>query len=342
VTAVEDPSIVEPALGVDTCTRVQTVWQVRALSLPKLSRCSDDWTKVDQWTQLTVPSAGRLTSWADQPPAPADPCAVAPVGGYRGTENRLYRVEVHDGGGAGEATIKWSRDNGAVAAPIVGPIVDAATRPIVTVQRLSRDDVLRFAPTDWVELLDDVHELDGKPGLIAQVESVQESQSTITLMAPLTSSINPHRNPRVRRWDQTAALTDGVIPIATFGTTIALEDGVNARLELADPNGTVHTGDWWVFAARPATASIDELDQAPPRGIRHHFARLAVVQNGKVTDDCRVIFPGERGIREPDGLRDGLGAAVPPAGNRHTPLRCPKPTSGFSSNGIERAGSATR
>ncbi len=118
LTAVEDPSIVEPALGVDTCTRVQTVWQIRALTVDeKEPRCSDDWSTYAPWVQLTAPSAGRLTSWANQPPAPADPCAVAPVGGYRGTENRLYRVEVHDGGGggAGQATIKWSRDNGAVA-----------------------------------------------------------------------------------------------------------------------------------------------------------------------------------------------------------------------------------
>src|SRR5829696_418398 len=31
VTAVEDPRIVEPALGVDTTTRLQTVWQVKVL-----------------------------------------------------------------------------------------------------------------------------------------------------------------------------------------------------------------------------------------------------------------------------------------------------------------------
>jgi hypothetical protein len=294
VTAVEDGSIVEPALGVDTCTRVQTVWQIRALPVEKNdARCDFDWSTYKPWTTATAPSAGRLTSWADQPPAPADPCAVAPVGGYRGTENRLYRVEVHDGGGAGEATIKWSRDNGAVATAITGPIANPTTKPIVSVQRLGRDDVLRFAPTDWVELLDDAYELDGKPGLIAQVDSIDVSQNTLMLTAPLSGTIDVQRNPRVRRWDQTAGLTGGVIPITAFGTTFALEDGVNVKLELADPDGAVHTGDWWVFAARAATASIEELDAAPPRGIRHHFARLAIVTAGTVTGDCRVVFPGD-------------------------------------------------
>jgi hypothetical protein len=293
-TAVEDSSMLEPALGVDTCTRVQTVWQVRFLELDDQNlTCDSDWSTYPPWVALTAPSAGRLTSWADKAVAPADPCAVAPVAGYRGTENRLYRVEVHDGGGAGEATVKWSRDNGAVATPIVGPVTDTTSKPVVPVQRIGRDDVLRFAPTDWVELLDDSYELDGVPGLIAQVDSVEISNSTITLTAPLGGTIDLTRNPRVRRWDQTKALTNGVIPITAFPQTIELEDGVNVKLELADPAGTLHTGDWWVFAARAATATVEELDAQPPRGIRHHFARLAIVQTGKIVADCRVVFPGE-------------------------------------------------
>ena len=309
LTAVEDASIVEPALGVDTCTRVQTVWQIRALAVDKGAQCSDDWSKFGPWTKLIAPSAGRLTSWADAPPAPADPCAVAPLGGYRGTENRLYRVEVHDGGGPGAATIKWSRDNGAVATAITGPIANATTKPIITVQRLGRDDVLRFGANDWVELLDDAHELDQVPGIIGQVDSIDVSQNTVTLTAPLSGTIDVTRNPRMRRWDQTTGLTGGVIPITTFGTTIALENGVNVKLELADPAGVVHTGDWWVFAARAATASIEELQAAPPRGIRHHYARLAIVANGKVTDDCRVVFPGDC---ECDGDDCGCTVCVTP------------------------------
>ena len=255
LTAVEDPSIVEPALGIDTCTRIQTVWRLRALDLKgKKRHCSDAWDKDPEWLKATARSAARLTSWADQPPAPTDPCAVAPVGGYRGTENRLYRVEVHDGNNPGPVTIKWSRDNGAVATVIDGPIANAGTKPIVTVQRLGRDDVLRFAPTQWVELLDDVLELDGKPGIMAQVESIDQSESTVTLTAPLAGTIDTNRNPRIRRWDQTQSLTNGVIPVAAFPATIELEDGVKVKVEL-DGGNIVHTGD-----CGPSTP-----EQPPPR-----------------------------------------------------------------------------
>ena len=46
-------------------------------------------------------------------PEPGPETAPAPWG-YRGVENQLYRVEVHRGGDAEEATFKWSRDNGSV------------------------------------------------------------------------------------------------------------------------------------------------------------------------------------------------------------------------------------
>ena len=39
-------------------------------------------------------------------------------------------------------------------------------------------------------------------------------------------------------------------------------------------------GDYWVFAARTADASVELLDAAPPRGIHHHYARLALWDAG--------------------------------------------------------------
>ncbi|MGZ8388743.1 MAG: right-handed parallel beta-helix repeat-containing protein, partial [Rhodoplanes sp.] len=51
-------------------------------------------------------------------------------------------------------------------------------------------------------------------------------------------------------------------------------------------------GDYWVFAARTADASVERLDRAPPRGIHHHYARLGIwdVAAGTVTD-CRNPWP---------------------------------------------------
>lgn len=296
-TAVEDSAIVEPALGVDTCTRVQTVWQVRLLESQSTGLTCDDWASDPAWLAATQPSSGRLSSAAVKLPAPADPCAVAPVGGYRGIENRLYRVEIHDGGPGGTATFKWSRDNGAVASPVTS-VAGLATKPIITVERLGRDAVLRFHQNEWVELLDDTHELDGKPGLVGQVLDTDPSANTVTLAGPLAGTIDLTANPRLRRWDQQNDVNaGGVIPIpAGLPATFDLEDGVRVTLDLAAATGSstpvFRTGDWWVFAARAASASVEELTSAPPRGVRHHYTRLAVIEGDTITS-CRTVFPGD-------------------------------------------------
>src|SRR3954468_8499559 len=138
-TYVEDPSMLEPALGVDTATRVQTVWQVKRLELDDGDGmgCEDAWDSYAPWQQVIRPSDARLSSDAVKPPDPADPCAVAPVGGYRGLENRLYRVEIHDGGAPGSATLKWSRDNGSV----VQPVVEAPAATVLRLPPLGRGGV---------------------------------------------------------------------------------------------------------------------------------------------------------------------------------------------------------
>ena len=49
-----------------------------------------------------------------------------------------------------------------------------------------------------------------------------------------------------------------------------------------------------MFAARTADGTIDTLVSAPPRGILHHFAKLALVTSGApptVLTDCRIFWP---------------------------------------------------
>ena len=59
-------------------------------------------------------------------PAPTDDCTIPAAGGYRGTENRLYRVEIHQGGALGAATFKWARHNASVGTAVTA-IDTAAT-----------------------------------------------------------------------------------------------------------------------------------------------------------------------------------------------------------------------
>ena len=102
------------------------------------------------------------------------------------------------------------------------------------------------------------------------------------------------RNLRVRRWDQKGEVfrTDaGGTPVqvqdldaagstgrhrrSRRGTTLLLENGVTVSFASTGAKG-FRAGDYWVFAARTADASVEILDRAPPRGIHHHYARLGI------------------------------------------------------------------
>lgn len=296
--AAEDPEVVEPAVGVDTANRLQTVWAVRILeNVGSGVTCDSDWESVTEWTNRTRPSGARLTSAAKGGGAPPDPCHVAPTGGYRGVDNRLYRVEVHDDGrGNGPPSFKWSRDNGAVAAEVRS--ISNATQAVVTVgvRRVGRDGELRFREGDWIELTDDERELSGQPGVMGKIApgGVDAQANELTLIGPLTGSVNTSRHARARRWDQQQGVnSDGVIEIGNTpsATPFELEHGVQVSFDLEAP-GTFQVGDYWVFAARAGAeeGTVEELDREPPRGIRHHYCRLAIIENGAPTD-CRVLYP---------------------------------------------------
>ena len=313
-TAVEEPGLVEQALGVDTAARTQTIWQVKVLAVPANTVCTD----LDGLIGAAEPAAGgRLSTSTAVVPGQPDPCRVVPGGGYTGLENQLYRLEIHRGGvvgGAGGATFKWSRDAGSVAARVMS-INNARDR--IVVDTLGRDDVLGFHDGDWIEITDDDHELLGQPGELRRVTiggGVDEASNTILLASALPPAGTafpvdgqgktiPVRNTRVRRWDQAgkvlsaagAVLTDldgiassGAISVPGAGVSVLLEHGIVARFAL-EAGGRFRTGDFWLFAARIADATVEPLDQAPPLGIHYHVASLAIV-DGQVSD-CRTLVP---------------------------------------------------
>lgn len=301
VTALEEPELIEKAIAVDTATRLQTAWQVRLLEVPAGTTCT---SQVSAWDDLTAPSAGRLTTAAVGVPVDDDPCTVPPTGGYRGTENRLYRIEVHDHGPLGTATFKWSRDDASIAFPVTG--IDTA-RTKLTVTRVGRDSVARISIGDWVEVTDDWRELNGLPGELRKVAGVDDGDETITLGSALPSGafdpLDASRHTRVTRWDQSGVAVDaagGVMQVpAAAGTAIVLEDGVQISFDADPAGGSLHSGDYWVFAARTADASVEVLVAEPPRGILHHFCRLAVVTFPSGTpSDCRTLWPPDAGGRD--------------------------------------------
>jgi len=167
---------------------------------------------------------------------------------------------------------------------------------------VGRDAELRFNQNDWVELTDDDREFARLPGVMAQVHHVEDATNTIELTAALSDPIDTARNARIRRWDQDQDVNaDGVIEVKTpLPFDYELEDGVWVTFETGE--GAPHVGDYWTFAARTIDASVELLDNAPPRGIHHHYCRLAIVRGDDI-EDCRVIFP-------PEPVEDGCECTV--------------------------------
>jgi hypothetical protein len=310
VTSLEDPDLVEIAVGVDTTARVQTAWQVRLLPSTGSATCASDDKDIPGWLDRIAPSAGRLTTDTIDVGADDDPCALPPSGGYRGLENQTYRVEIHDAGAPGTATFKWSRENGSVAIPVV----EMVSTTVLRLASVGKDDVLRVSTGDWVEILDDHYELGQKPGVMRKV-TVDDAARTITFAGAIPTDLRPAnaddaaaRHLRVRRWDQSgvvksgagAQLTDldnpgssGLITVPSSGSTqVVLEHGIVVSFSVAaGGSGAFRVGDHWIFAARTADTSVEHLDEAPPLGIHHHYARLGFVTFPGSATDCRRFWP---------------------------------------------------
>ena len=328
-TAIEEPGLIEPALGVDTTTRLQNAWQVKVLpDVGSGVTCATPLEDVPGFADAEPGAAGRLTTGTAQVDEAPDPCRVPPSGDYKGLENQLYRVEVHAGGGltgAGRATFKWSRDNATVATRITEiPALDR-----IVVESVGRDDVLGFSDGDWVEITDDRRELAGLPGEMRRIQAgggVDDATLTIRLTQGLPAGAfptdaqgrtTPGRNTRIRRWDQhgrvvnaggnlivdlDAAASDGPSR-SRPGRPRSCSSTAWSWSSALESGGRFRTGDHWVFAARTADASVEALDAAPPRGIHNHYAKLALVTLPDAETDCRTLWP-------PEAAEGGCGCTV--------------------------------
>lgn len=314
ITYLEDPNLVDKAVGVDTTGRLQTVWQVKLMSVPGGTTCG---SAITGWPP--APSAGLLTNGTVSI-GPSGPCCLTANTGYTGMENQFYRVEIHQKGAPGTATFKWSRDNASVATLVtaIASVTNSVGNPAsqLTVQSMGRDQVLGFAPGNWIEIIDDDLELNGLPGELHQIDSIDFSAKTITLDHPVSTTsfplsndqTNPKRHTRICRWDQSgkvyqsdnktvwvdlgAAGSTGDIPVPPTGTTLILENGITVTFGVSSSGGVFATGDFWTFAARTADGSVEPLTKAPPRGIHHHYAALSIVDfSVPNATDCRTKWP---------------------------------------------------
>lgn len=308
MTALDDAAIREVALGgPDTATRAKTIWQVKLLRIEAEDIDCTPIESLSEWAGL-FPSKGKLSARAQPDPTSDKPCIVAPNAGYRRLENQLYRVEIHRGGelggGGTPPTFKWSRENGSVVTRWTGQDpIDAA---ILIAGSPGRDEVLGFAPGDWVELTDDARDLQGRAGVLVKLSLVDGNNFTIDT-TNIQDPDNPSaisvirsaflNNPKIRRWDMSDGEMEVAVPAVNDGY-IPLEDGVEVKFE----NGVYRTGDYWLIPARTVTADVEwpkdsTNDPIPqlPHGIDHHYCPLALVTlEGNTFSnpvDKRHLFP---------------------------------------------------
>jgi hypothetical protein len=264
-------------------------------------------TRFPEWDNLVRRHVGTLNARARSTPGTESPCRIPPRAGYQALENQLYRVEIHEGGRLGQASFKWSRDNGTVVAAIETLGKD------VTVQSSGPAGLDGFASDPWVEVVDDWDELHNEPGEMTRILKLDPDTRVITLQeAPQHTHLDWH--PKLRRWDgngvqkvEEPTTNDGWIP---------LEDGV--EIHFAEGQD-YYTGDYWLIPARVATGEIEwppyqipnpSPEPQPPLGIRHHYCRLGLLHLDTTAakpqpepgtpspgpgpmhvDDYRLIFP---------------------------------------------------
>ncbi|MCL4266873.1 MAG: DUF4815 domain-containing protein [Anaerolineae bacterium] len=293
VTAVEDDHIREVALGgADTAGRVQVVWQVKVTGeIPVDPENDDRWREfTERWQPA---NRGLLKARAQDIGAkPDEACITPPDARYRGAENQLYRVEIHDGsfdenGDPQEASCKWSRDNGSVVFPI-----RYLSGSVVTVEGLGRDGRSSLQPGDWVEIVDDSVVLRGEPGPLLTVQAVDPLAMTVTLSADpgITYDGETRTHPLLRRWD-------GYLAELKEGSWLLLEDGIEIQFQAAEANRPhlYRSGDYWFIPARTATGDvewpgpIDQPESVPPHGVTHHYAPLVLVEAAGITDMRRRL-----------------------------------------------------
>jgi hypothetical protein len=308
ITAIEAPELREPALGgPDTTARTTTAWQIRLLSLP--AEAAD---KPEQ-------PAGGEPSWAREWRSFVEgrQCKAQMEAKYKGYSgalgNHLYRVEIH-GADRDGASFKWSRENGAVAFPILHIDPISASQLNVHCALIERDR-LALAQGDIVELEDDQTALGAAGALLCRVTEVRlepgDGDQIGTIVGHVRLSADPAAaaalgqrwrsdqpgglaglHPLLRRWDHNGGHS---LPIdappgwqpqrIVAGQTYELERGLTVCFEGADG---YTSGDYWQIVARADVPSL-ELPARPPDGIVHHYAPIGLLARRDGTWDVEDL-----------------------------------------------------
>ena len=284
VTAVEDPGLIEQALGGDGDTTSRTMLTAQV----KLAAVDAGLTPQAVAAAIRSPALPSGTVRFGTTAAAvlaADPCGLPVPGGYTGPENRLYRLAVHNVS-AGRTLFKWSRDN---ASDLFAASVPPAA---ATTLHVAAEAPLRAG--DLVEVLSDATDLgDAAPGGVTAAGFARprrpqgrlvrlDGGGTVTgtqrvfdlldpeteaLAAPLDLASLGNAGVKVRRWD-------GLIARPGAGAlNLPIENGIEAQID-----GSFEPGDWWQFEARVLAPNANGPAVLQPHGPERLFAPLALLE----------------------------------------------------------------
>lgn len=302
ITGIEDAGIVEQALGPDgTATRAELVAQVKLAALDGVPPGADDAKMAafvrDAFDQPEI-SGGELTIDVPVAVTSTDPCAVPEVSGYSGADNRLYRVEVHQGGDLTRVLLKWSRDN-------ASELFSARVKD----KNLVFDAGTALADGDLVEVLSSVVDLgDATAARVtatgfrpAERAVGQLVQLVVTSSESLTDEVSfrlaDPENPlidvtlddrygvidaallKVRRWH-------GLIRPAGNRGPFLIEDGITAELSAT---GNYRPLQWWQYEARFQAENANGPWRPEPHGPERRYAPLALLEYAGAADPLHLV-----------------------------------------------------
>ena len=295
ITYQEDDSIREKALGgADTASRSKLVCMPRSLSAESGMQTFDDFVELNQIENRGCLSVALRARSNDQ----AAPCIQHPNAKLRGSENQLYRIEIHSTGRVGEQvptteeapkpTWKWARDNASVSFP-VRSFEQSQDETYVVLEHLGRDSKQQLQIGDFVELVIEDAEMESVAPRLLPVTKVNKNDFTVTLGGKIDGLFKDveKMNPRLRKWSR------GALPV-DIGAVYRLENGIEVQFhndveEGSKKVGQFKRGDYWLIPARIADGTIEwplgKGDSAtparkPPRIVEHHYAPIAFLKVG--------------------------------------------------------------
>jgi hypothetical protein len=319
VTALDEPTLAEPALnGLDTTLRTRIVWRTRAARLTHAHKrgcpASEELhEEARQFAEARRTHPRGLLRARLGPVKRKSTEGAAPVrepserGHFRGPENLLYRVEIHTGGPEGQATFKWSRENGG---PLL-PLTKAPDGKIVHIAASARQALRSLAPGAWVEPSDSRDRLGSRARPMTQVVNVDAASGRVELHDAPQGSFGA--GAALRRWDQRTQPGGGPATIGPNGAPIVegehdahwldLEDGL--QIQFLNEHGRPHhylAGDYWLIPARiSGGGTLLRAERAQePDGVWRRFAPLALLapRLGGLVHDLRPSFSPMAALQE--------------------------------------------